>query len=69
VFNLQPGQGLGKTTASAILAWGLGIVEKIVERVRRPRRHFEEPAIAIQIRQEDEEILMIIREFLFLEAA
>jgi len=65
VFNLSIGGGLGGSP-SKLLGWGLGLWEKIlVVTKRRPRRLVEKPVISWQ--QEDEEILIIIKQFLFLE--
>jgi hypothetical protein len=70
VFNLLPGQGLGMPTPSGFLAFGLGaigFVKKIVKKglARTKIRN----VFAGRIGREDEEILTIISEFLFLEAA
>jgi len=67
VFNLLPGQGLG-FHANKLLAWGLGYWEALVVEVfKRSKSRFEESAFAIQIREEDEEILMILKAFLFMK--
>ena len=66
MFNLLPGQGLG-FHANKLLAWGLGYWEALVVEVFKLKSRFEESAFAIQIREEDEEILMIIKAFLFMK--
>ena len=66
MFNLLPGQGLG-FHANKLLAWGLGYWEALVVEVFKLKSRFEESAFAIQIREEDEEILMILKAFLFMK--
>ena len=66
MFNLLPGQGLG-FHANKLLARGLGYWEALVVEVFKRKSRFEESAFAIQIREEDEEILMIIKAFLFMK--
>ena len=69
MFNLFPGQGLGKSTFG-LLAFGLAIVDfvkKIVKKRGSARERIKENVFAARIRREDEEILTIISQFLFLD--
>jgi len=69
VFNLKPGQGLG-TSPSGLLGLGLAIVDfvkKIVRKKGPARTRIKENVFAARIRREDEEILTIISQFLFLD--
>lgn len=68
MFNLLPGQGLGKPT-SGLFGFGLATIDFVKKIVKKglARAKIKENVFAARILREDEEILTIIRQFLFLD--